>query len=308
MKNLYSIILLTVISIAAFAQKKADLSYNLELNKVYRVKNISTQNMVQNIMGNEQSMQTNSTSVMSLKPLKQLKGEMIAEVKFDTIVTVISQPPMEINSAKSGGLDSSDVEQSMNCIMNRMTNSTFLVKMTNTGQVVEFINLAPTVEGILQGLDSLKGQTAVFIQQRAKMVVEEKSIKSMIESVTVYLPGSEVKIGDNWDISLKIAGGGMNFVSNGSYKLDELKKGSALISGDIVLESEPGTMEMNGAKITPDIRGLGKLELTVDAETGWIIKAEGKQQLKGEMSVSAQGNNFTVPIEINSTNEILALP
>ena len=52
-------------------------------------------------MGNEQSIQTNNTMVISLKPLKQMDDEMIAEIKFDTIITIISQPQMEINSSKA---------------------------------------------------------------------------------------------------------------------------------------------------------------------------------------------------------------
>ncbi len=308
MKNLYSFILISVLSISAFAQKKADLSYHLELNKVYRVKNVAVQTTVQTVMGNEQNMQTNSTSIMSLKPLKQMDGEIIAEVKFDTILTIISQPPMEINSALPGDLNSSDPAKVMGCIMNRMTNSTFLVKLNNAGRVVEFINLEPTVKGILSGTDTLQGQTAAFIVGRAKMMVEENSLKSMIESVTAYMPGSVVKIGDTWDVNLSLSGGGMNFMSNGTYKLGGLEKKSASIEGDIIVESAPGTMEMNGAQITPDIRGIGKVELTVDAETGWIVKGEGKQQLKGELAVSAQGQNMTIPIEINSTNELVALP
>lgn len=308
MKIISSFILIALISFSAYSQKKADLTYNLELNKVYLVKNVVVQNTNQTVMGNEQSIQTNVTSVLSLKPLKQMEGEMMVQVRFDTILTTISQPPMEINSTRPGDLNSTDPAQVMECIMNRMTNSTFVVKMTNTGRVVEFMNLKPTVDGILQGIDSIQGQAAPFIKQRAEMMVEEVSLKSMIESTTAYLPGKVVKTGEKWESNIKLAGGGMLMAQNGTYKLEDLDKKTATISGDLVVESEPGTMDMNGAQITPDIRGIGKTNLTIDAETGWIIKGESKQQLKGELAVNAQGNNMTIPIEINTTSEIVALP
>jgi hypothetical protein len=95
---------------------------------------------------------------------------------------------------------------------------------------------------------------------------------------------------------------------NGSYKLESLDKKTGTISGELVVESAPGTMEMNGAQITPDIRGLGKIELTVDTETGWMISGTARQQLKGEMSVNAQGSTFTIPVEINSDTEMVTLP
>jgi hypothetical protein len=66
-------------------------------------------------------------------------------------------------------------------------------------------------------------------------------------------------------------------------------------------------MEMNGAQITPDIRGIGKSELLVDPETGWLLKGKSKQQLKGEMSVSAGGNSFNIPIEIITNVEMVSL-
>lgn len=308
MKIISSLLLLSFLSVSVYAQKKADLTYQLELNKVYRAKSISVQNMTQTVMGTEQSIQTSSTSVISLKPLKQFEGEMMVQVSFDTILTLISQPPMEINSALPGDLNSSDPAKVMECIMHRMANSTFLVKMTNSGRVVEFMNLEPTVAGILQGIDSIQGQAAPFLRQRAGFIVEENALRSMIESVTAYLPGTEVKIGEKWDVNLRLAGGGMFMSQSASYKLESLDKHSAEISGEMIVESEPGTMDMNGAKITPDIRGLGKSELTIDTKTGWLIKGTIKQQLKGEMAVNAQGNNMTIPLEINSTTELVALP
>ena len=308
MKIISSFILLTLISVSAFAQKKADLTYHLELNKVYRVKSVTVQNTTQTVMGNEQSVQTNNTSVVSLKPLKQLDGEMMVQVSFDTMHTIISQPPMDINSALPGDLNSSDPAKVMGCIMNRMANSTFLVKMTNTGRVVQIMNLEPTAAGILQGIDSIQGQAAPFLRERAHMMLEEKALTSMIESVTAYLPGIEVKTGEKWEINLRISGGGMVMSQNVNYTLESLDKKTATISGETIVESEPIAMEMNGAQITPDIRGLGKTEYIIDTETGWLIQGTVKQQLKGEMAVNAQGNNMSVPIEINSTSELVALP
>ncbi len=307
MKTLFSLILLTAISFSGIAQKKTDLTYHLELNKVYRVKNTSVQNTTQTVMGSERSVQTNNTAVISLKPLKQMEGEMIAEIKFDTIITLISMPQMEINSSNPGDLNSTDPGKIMECILHRMSNSTFLAKMTNTGRVVQFMNLEPVVSEIMQGTDSLQGQSASFILQRIQGMLEEKSLKTMVEAFTAYLPGAEVKTGDTWEVNLKVSGGGLDMTQQGSYTLENLDKKSALITADITIESVPGTMEMNGAQITPDLRGLGKTELTVDPSTGWIKHGTAKQQLKGEFGVNAQGNSLTIPVEINTDTEITAL-
>jgi len=307
MKTICFLIIAAVFPVLVKSQS-ADLVMKLELNKVYRVKNITNQNTTQTVMGSEQSSQTTSTSILALKPLKQLENEMIAEIRFDTIHTVISQPPMDINSANPGDINSSDPGKVMECILHRMANSTFLVKMTNTGRVVEFINLDPVIAGILQGVDSLKGPTGDFLKDRAKMLVEEKALKSMVEMTTVYLPGSNVKVGENWEINTQVYGGGMGMIQNATYKLISVDENTGIISAEVLTESAPGTMEMNGMLITPDIRGIGKVELTIDSKTGWIQKGEFKQQLKGDVLVNAQGNNLTIPTEINTTGQFIALP
>jgi len=99
----------------------------------------------------------------------------------------------------------------------------------------------------------------------------------------------------------------MDMNQDGTFSLEGLSGDEAEISGDVVVESLPGTMEMNGAQITPDIRGIGKTELLVDTNTGWILKGKSKQQLKGEMSVNAGGNSFTIPVEIITDVEMSAV-
>ncbi len=307
MRNIFALILVIISSISGVAQKKADLTLNLEPNQVYRLKSVTVQNTIQTVMGNEQSVQTNNTTVFSIKPLKIMEGEMINEVRFDTIISVINQPPMEFSSVNPGDLSSEDPAMILGCIMNRMSNSTFLVKMSNNGKVIQFMNLEPVKGEIMKGTDTIQGQMAGFILSRAEGMLEEKALAGMIESATAFLPGKEVKIGDSWEVGLNLSGGGMNFIQNSVYKLESIDKKSAKISGEQVLETAPGTLEMSGAQITPDIRGLGKSELTIDPETGWIIKGTIKQQLKGEITVNAQGNTLTIPMEMKNESEIISI-
>jgi len=306
MKLISTLILLVFLSLPGISQK-ADLSYSLELNKVYRTKSTVVQNTTQTVMGNEQSMQTNNVMVLSLKPLKKTGEEMIAEIRFDTIITIISQPQMEINSSNPGDLNSDNPADIMNTIMHRMSNSAFLARMNNSGQVLGFMNLEPVVEESLQGTDTLQGQTASFIMQRVGTLLEEKSLRSMIEMQTYYLPGKEVRKDEAWEVSYNVSGGGIEMAQKVDLKLENLDKNSNLITGNLLIKSLPGTMDMNGAKITSDVSGLGKTEMKIDPVTCWIIKGNSQQQLKGELTVSAQGNTFNIPIEINTDTELTAL-
>ena len=304
MKNIISLILLTAFSVSGVAQKKADLSLSLEQNQVYRMKSVTNQNMIQTVSGNEQSVQTMSTTIISIKPLQIMDRETINEVRFDTIISIVNQPPSEFSSVEPGDLNSEDPAMILSCILNRLSKSTFLVKMNNSGKVIRIMNLEPVTGEIFKDTNSIQGQTAELILGRVEDMLEEKALASMIESATAHLPGKEVSTGDRWEVDLNISGGGMNFIQQNDYRLESISKKSANISGELVMESTPGTMEIRGAQITPDIRGLGKSELMIDHGTGWIIKGTIRQQLKGELTVNAQGNTLTIPIEIKNESEI----
>ena len=307
MKFISTLFLFAMLSLTGLSQKKANLSYNLELNKVYRTKSTVVQNTTQTVMGNEQSVQTNNIMVLSLKPLKKTEEEMITEIRFDTIITLISQPQMEINSSNPGNLNSDNPADIMNTIMHRMSNSAFLVRMNTSGQVLGFMNLDPVVTEILQGTDTLQGQTASFIMQRVGTMLEEKSLRSMIEMQTYYLPGKEMKKDEAWEVGYNVSGGGIEMSQKADLKLVSLEKNSNLIGGELLIKPLPGTMDMNGVKITSDVSGLGKTEMEIDPLTCWIIKGNSQQQLKGELTVNAQGNTFNIPIEINTDSELTAL-
>jgi hypothetical protein len=66
-------------------------------------------------------------------------------------------------------------------------------------------------------------------------------------------------------------------------------------------------MEINGAEITSEIKGLGKTESQYDVNTGWIVNSSSNVQMKGDMHVKAQGQEMQIPIEIKMTSEITAL-
>ena len=299
MKTFISIILLSVF-ISSLSAQKADLKLNLELNKTYRAKLSSTVNTKQTVQGNEQSNQVINTMVISLTPLKSDKDGIISQVQFDTIITKISTPQMEVNSANKGDIRS--------CIVNRLSNSTLLVKLSNKGEVDSIMNIEQVASTVLQDIDSMEGNLAPFLKSRAEMMVNKESLKSMIEVFTAYLPGEKIKVGDKWDSKLTSSSGGMNMKVNTTYKLNDVSKDAAEITGDVITESDQSEpMKMNGAEILPDISGLGKTEITADPHTGWIIKGTNKQQLKGDLNVNAQGNSMQIPMEINSVAEINAL-
>lgn len=309
MKNLFFLALIIFLSFSVSAQSQVDLKLNLEKGKTYRLKSSSVTNMVQTIMGNQQASENKSSSVMSLKPVELNAGSFKAEVRFDTIAYTTATPKMDVASYKTGSLSSNDPGIILNVILSRLSKSVIDVEMSYSGKVLSVSNLRNITDSVFAGVDTLKGQVAEVIKAQVKTLINEESLIGMIDINTAHLPGKNVKPGDKWESRVKISSNGIGILVNSSYKLKKITGNVAEIKGEVTTEpasSEP--IYMSGMQITYNARGLGEVTLLIDVRTGWVIKDSSKTHAQGDIGVKAQGQEFTVPTDIDSNSETIALP
>jgi hypothetical protein len=309
MKTLLTLASVFFLSLSLSAQNQVDLKFNLEKGKTYRLKSSSVTTLDQNIMGRQQSTENSSTNVLSITPVEINPNSFKAEVKFDTISIKTSMPQIDAASYKSGSLSANDPSAILNVILSRLSRSVIAAEISNTGKVLSITNLKAIKDSVFAGLDTIKGQMAQTMQTQVKSLVSEESLTGMIDINTAHLPGSIVKTGDKWEAKVKISSNGIGILVNSSYKLKKITGNEAEIKGDITNEpasSEP--IEMGGAQITYNARGIGEVTFVVDIRTGWIIKSSSKTHSQGDIGVKAQGQEFTIPTEIESNSETIALP
>jgi hypothetical protein len=295
-------------SVSLMAQN-ANLKLNLEKNKTYRIKSINEQNTTVTYGGAPQQAETRSITTISLKPLNIGTDNIVADVRFDTLITTVSMPKMEMNSTKEGNIKSSDPSEIVSAFLNRLSKVTLNVKLALTGNVIEITNLQALEGEITRGIDSIQGQMSGMIKTQIKNMISENSLKGMIESVTAYLPGKQVKVGDKWESHISLTAGGMGMLIGTNYKLKKITGSQAEISAESTIEpANQAPMEMNGAQITYDVRGLGKSTLIIDTATGWIIKTSSKNHTQGNMNIKAQGNDMQMPMETDGSSEVVSVP
>lgn len=308
-------IIISVISVfmtfSALTQETVMLKYNLEPDKVYRLKSVTQQNMAQTVGGMQRNTTINTTTTLSLKMLEASNDFMVVEFHFDTIMVNTNAGGMsfDINSTLPGDLNSSQISDVLSAVMHRYCTNPLYVKLSYDGKAIEFVNIEVFTNYVLKDIDSIKGQMAQFIKQRAESIADPKSISSSIESVMYYLPGKQVSVGSSWDISLKLNSGGMMYLIDSHYKLDKLENNTADVSFESTMDpADSGPVEMNGSKITNNIRGTSKSSMTIDTETGLIINSNGKYHMEGDIGVDTQGNNMVIPTVIDGETEIYQLP
>ncbi len=296
MKNLIFITVFVFLCGMLTAQNPVDLKYNLTKGKKYRVQSTAIANQIVKVQGTDRTTETKSYSTLSLKLLESKPEFFMAEVKFDTIRTVINMPPMEMSSANPGDIHSSDVVKVTSCILNRLSNSTLLVQMSYQGKVLNIVNYDVIKKSVLQGTDSLKGMAAMAKDQLVK-TVDEDALVGMIEGVTAYLPKEKVEEGSKWESTFFNSGGGAMMKITSDYKLISLNKDNAVIEGQS--EFQPASNEpmmVNGASVTNELSGVGKTNMEIDPESGWRIKSTTKVQMAGNMIVNAPGQAMTIPV------------
>jgi hypothetical protein len=301
-----------IIGISLMAQNGADLKLNLEKNKVYRFKSFSDQTISQTVNGVQQTTNTKSNSTTSIKMVDATPDFLIADIRFDTIVTTTNAMGkiVSINSAVEGNIKSSEMADVMSCIMNRLSKNSLYVKMDYVGKVIEIVNAKMLSDLILKDTGSITGQTASATKMQIKNAISDKALKSMVEMLTYNLPGKHIPIGDNWNITATMNSGGMSLDITTTYILNAVNGNVATISAEsnLAASSNAEPLEYSGAKISyAGINGLGRSTMVLNTLTGLSVENKSKMHITGNLSVTAPGFSMEIPLEIDGESKVVEL-
>lgn len=302
MKNLIILGIALFYCFSIGAQQSVPLKLNLEKNKVYRLKKVSQQNIVQSMNGMEQTTSVNNNSVVSFKMIEQTQDFLVTEVRFDTIVTKTSAMGQNFtyNSANPGNIKSDKINEVMDCLMNRYCSTPLFVKITPTGKVLEIINLKLFSGNVLKDVDSIKGQTAMMVKNQSQNLTDVKTLSTSIESFTNYLPGKGINVGESWENVVNNSSGGMSLAVTSKFKLNDIKGSNAFITGESkIAPAGSAPMEVNGMKIFYDLAGTSKANIEMDTKTGFTTKSSEKNHMEGTMKIEMPGNTMSIPVKVD---------
>jgi hypothetical protein len=300
--------------ISIIAQNSVNLKLNLEKNKVYRLNAASEQTISQTINGNQQTTESKTNHTVSIKMLDATSEFMIAEVRFDTLITNTNTmgKTVIISSATEGDIKSKVTAEIMSCIMNRLSKNALYVKMDFIGKVLDIVNSKMLSDIIMQDTSSitLTGPLASAVKTQIANMISDNALKTMVEGFTHYLPGKQVSAGENWNIYEEANSGGMKLNITTDYHLDGVTENAAGITAEsnIKAAESGGPMVSGGATITyDDLKGLSKSTMMIDILTGLVIEVKSKTHIAGNLGISAPGVSMQMPMDINGTSKVIAL-
>ena len=300
MKSLLITSLALICCFMSFAQSPVTLKLTLEKGKVYKLKNISKQNIQSSYNGMNFTTDVNSSTSIRFTLLSLEKDLMRIEFKIDTIQSKTNSPMgnKETNSAKPA-----KKTEYMERIMNRFSNTGIIAKISTSGKFMGFENYKAFRTNVLAIMDSIPESKKDQLQKQIDMTLKESAVQSMIESLFVYLPDNAVKTGETWETSNSVSGGGLTGMNFNTITLDSTDQSVAALSLKSELESMPSTDE--NALMQMNIKGQSTGNMTIDLKTGIIIKSNDKKHYEGVMTVKNQGNEVKMPLTINAQSEII---
>lgn len=297
---------------SVLAQTGTTLKLNLEKNKVYRLKSASEQTISQTINGMQQNTNVTSNSVVSIKMMDASADFLIAEFRFDTLITITNAmgKVVNINSANEGNITSTEAGDVMTVIMNRLSKNPLYVKMDYTGKVIELVNAKMLSDILLKDTASITGESAPITKMQIVNMTSQKALISMAEIFTHNLPGKPVVSGDKWDITENMNSGGMSLDIITTYSLGVIKENAASLTAESVIQASPNAEPLmyGPAKVMYDeLKGMGKSDMVLDTRTGLLIQNTSKSHMAGNLNISVQGMNLQMPMETDGTSKVVSL-
>jgi len=301
MKTFITTVFLAFLGLSLQAQSPISLKLNLEKGKVYTVKSASKQVIQQTANGQTYKMDVNSTLVVSYKVLKQETEVMDIEFKFDTIATKISSPMFnkETNSTKPAGKDP------LEKIMNRMSSNKLIAKISTAGKFIDFVNYGKFKDNVMTALDSVPAAKKDQAKTQAEGIIKESAVKSMIEPLFAYLPETAVKTGDTWETSYFRIASNVSLLTQNTFTLKGIDKGTATVSGKTEVESVPSNDP--APQISQELKGSLSFDGSLDVATGLMLKINSKGHMEGITTMKNNGNEMKMPVVVDSQTETIML-
>ncbi|MFK7934991.1 MAG: DUF6263 family protein [Saprospiraceae bacterium] len=178
--------------------------------------------------------------------------------------------------------------------LDELIGTTFKVQLDPKGKIIS-----------TQGADELVDK---MVKENPQMASAKELIKSQLNAtggmnfLTGFYPDRPVKIGDTWTKTDTVQAQ-FAMLAKKTYTLQERSGGQSVITFKSELSPlDDSGMEMQGMKISYDLKGDSKGTISVNDKTGMLVKMEEKTKLGGEMKMSGgpigeMATNMKIAIE-----------
>jgi len=281
MRTLFTLFFALIV-ITPCQSQNADLSLKLEKGNEYKQTIVSKATVVQEVTGQKISMVMTISGAMSFLVKDIAENGYNMEIKYEKLSMSMQMPQgsLEFTSEKN---DPNDI---FSTILGAMINRPFEITMSKLGKVTEIKNVEDLWEGAINQFEQLPEMQREQIKAQIMKAYGADALRGNIEMVTAIYPDNKVNYGDKWTVNTTLESG-MSANMSTEYEFAELTSDYALIKGNSIIETadKDAYIESNGMPMKYDLKGSMGSEIKVDKNTGWILEAKIKQEIKGDVYI-----------------------
>lgn len=292
-------ILAAIILIFSANLKKADLGLNLKTGETYSQIYTSNTTITQTIDGMEQVIKMEVTGGMDFQVNKNLGESYSISASYSSLIMKMNSPMGEmVSSSKSDGDDI------FSTLMKTIIGKEFTIEMSRDGTISKIENLDNIFEGMFQSFPQLTEPQKQQILAQLRQAYGEKAFKGNIEMITAIFPKKKVKVGENWENSVKLESGMSGFMNN-TFTLIDVNSDAIFIEGNsqISTENKDAYVEVNGMPTRYNLTGKMKSSYKLDPESNWIVEGKIEQEISGDVQIKDNPNlpgGITIPMVIKN--------
>lgn len=294
MKKLIIPLFAGIFSLGCLAQNDSSTSLNLEKEKTYITKIEINQQIERIGMRGSINLEINNSYNINYKLIKREDENRVIEIKFDQLSSKFS-----IKTEKPDP----DKEKLIDQLINEsLYNNTVLVKMKKGENTIEFINYPDFKDQLADNISNIKSDLKNEVNKRCNIFLQESNLKSLIQTIFLYIPNKPIEKNDEWTKSNIITLGQMELASVNNYKLNEITENTYIIDCISNMESTPSNVPVNfkGAEKSFEAKGNSKSQLTIYQDNGLIKNSSTITHIDGNTKILKQDKE----IHVTFTNDI----
>ncbi len=294
-----AILIVTAMGIASLAWCSASaaavrLQLKLEKGKTYYQRSVFEQRISQTVMGQEQVINQSMGTGLKLDVLDvDSQGNMRLRETFTWIASKQVGPMgvVEYDSAQQATPPAG--AEAAAAILGQ----SYTVKVSPRGDVLDVNGIDELREAVHKKLPP--GADVSLSANAIALYMDKKNVKEMTQATLAMYPDKPIEQGESWGKKSTFAVG-FGMITDAKYTLQKREGGVAVIATSAAVRSDPNGpgMEAQGMKMRFDLAGTQSGTIRMEEATGLLLLDESRQQLKGQIRLSAPGGDAAQTMDI----------
>ena len=282
MKKIFLLFVIFTITQSIFGQKE-NLKFNLNIGETYNLSMKSSSIINQEINGQKTHIALSTYSKIAFKIIGFKDTVYDMKVSYEGMVLTMKLPNGKDTTFSSNKKDQPDI---LSSFLEGLKGKPFFIKMTNLGKIVELKNMDSIFENIFEQTQNFPPEQIQNFKTLMLQSYGEKAFKTSFEIVTNIYSNAAVEKGNTWNINTKFESG-ISASLKTTYEFKDKIENYNLIIGNGNLESLDKDIytKINGFLARYDLTGTMEFKLKTDSKTGWIIHADIKQKMGGNIEM-----------------------